>query len=97
MERFVGRIKGPKRAGGGIFRQPALHLCKNLVFHERTKHVDFRYHFIRAKATEGSIHVDKVAMEENPADLKTMVLTLNKFIIILNFFELESVDFDDSF
>ncbi|KAL6318863.1 hypothetical protein AAG906_001336 [Vitis piasezkii] len=27
--------------------QSAIQLCKNLVFHERAKHVDVRYHFIR--------------------------------------------------
>ncbi|KAL5580815.1 hypothetical protein UlMin_013257 [Ulmus minor] len=59
--------------------QSALHLCKNLVFHERNKHVDVRYHFIREKVMKGSIHVDKVATEENPADLGTKVLTLSKF------------------
>ena len=59
--------------------QSALHLCKNPVFHERTKRVDVRYHFIRENVTEGSIHVDKVATEENPADLGTKVLTLSKF------------------
>ncbi|KAL5577233.1 hypothetical protein UlMin_018932 [Ulmus minor] len=59
--------------------QSALHLCKNPVFHERTKHVDFWYHFIREKVMEGSIHVDKVATEESPADLGTKVLTLSKF------------------
>ena len=31
-----------------VFRdnQSALHLCKNPMFHERTKHMDMRYHFI---------------------------------------------------
>ncbi|KAL5548154.1 hypothetical protein UlMin_003385 [Ulmus minor] len=43
--------------------QSAIHLCKNHVFHERTKHVDVRYHFIREKVTNGVIKVDKVSSE----------------------------------
>ena len=59
--------------------QSVLYLCKHLMFHERTKHVDVQYHFIREKVTKGSIHVDKVATEENPTNLGTKVLTLSKF------------------
>ena len=35
--------------------QSAFHLCKNPVFHERTKHIDVRYHFIREKVAYGEI------------------------------------------
>ena len=60
--------------------QSALYLYKNPMFHERTKHMDVQYHFIQEKVTEKSIHVDKVATEENLADLDIKVLTLSKFI-----------------
>ncbi|KAL5538348.1 hypothetical protein UlMin_042297 [Ulmus minor] len=59
--------------------QSALHLCKNLVFHERRKHVDVRYHFIREKVTEGKILVEKISTEDNPADAGTKVPPLSKF------------------
>ena len=32
--------------------QSALHLCKNPVFHERTKRVNVQYHFIWEKVTK---------------------------------------------
>jgi hypothetical protein len=33
----------------------ALALARNLAFHERSKHIDLRYHFIRNCLTEGTI------------------------------------------
>ena len=33
----------------------ALNLCKNLVFYDRKKHVDVRYHFIHEKVTYGLV------------------------------------------
>ncbi|KAL5538478.1 hypothetical protein UlMin_035497 [Ulmus minor] len=59
--------------------QSAIHLCKNPMFHERTKHVDVRYHFIREKMTDGVIKVDQVSSENNPADMGTKALTVRKF------------------
>ena len=59
--------------------QSALHLCKNTVFHEITKHVDVRYHFIREKVADGLIKVEKIATENNLADMGTKALSLSKF------------------
>ena len=59
--------------------QSAIHLCKNPVFHDRTKHMEMKYHFIREKVTQGLIKVEKVPIEENPADVGTKILTLSKF------------------
>ncbi|KAL5554515.1 hypothetical protein UlMin_041916 [Ulmus minor] len=64
--------------------QSALHLCKNPIFHERTKHVDIGYHFIREKITDGIIIIEKISTEDNLADAETKVVTLSKFKICLN-------------
>ena len=57
---------------------------KTPAFHERTKHIDVRYHFIREKVIEGKILVDKISIEDNPADAGTKVLTLSKFKLCLD-------------
>ena len=71
--------------------QSAVRLCKSSVFHNRTKHVEVRYHFIRDKVTEGVIRVEKVPTEENPVDFSTKVVTLNKFNHFLNLLGIEDV------
>nr|GEV19963.1 hypothetical protein [Tanacetum cinerariifolium] len=46
----------------------AIFLAKDQVYHDRNKHIDVRYHFIR---TERRIKVKKIAIKDNPADVFT--------------------------
>ena len=64
--------------------QSAIHLCKNLVYHERTKHVDVRYHFVRELVANGDIHIQKISTEDNPADMGTKTVTAAKFSHYMN-------------
>ncbi|XP_031281789.1 secreted RxLR effector protein 161-like [Pistacia vera] len=61
-----------------------IHRSKNPVYHERTKHVDVCYHFVRDIITKGVIELRKVATEENPADMGTKIVTPAKFKHCLN-------------
>ena len=58
--------------------QSAIHLAKNSAFHARTKHIDIRYHFIRSLLDEGLISLDKIHTSQNPADMFTKVVTIEK-------------------
>ena len=58
----------------------ALALAKNPVFHERSKHIRVRYHFIRDCLAEGSIKVSYINTKDQLADLLTKTLGRIKFL-----------------
>jgi hypothetical protein len=62
-----------------IDNQSAISLCKNPVFHERSKHIDTRFHFIRDYVDAGSIDVQYVCTNEQLADILTKPLSRPKF------------------
>jgi hypothetical protein len=62
-----------------IDNQSAIALCRNPVFHDRSKHIDVRYHFIQECIEEGSIIVRYMAMMEQLVDLLTKALGRNHF------------------
>ncbi|KAG8498697.1 hypothetical protein CXB51_005124 [Gossypium anomalum] len=61
--------------------QSAIFLTKDQMFHERTKHIDVRYHFVRDIIARGDIVVSKISTHENPADMMTMSLPITKLSI----------------
>ena len=64
--------------------QSAIFLTKDQMFHERTKHIDVRYHFVREIIARGDIVVSKVSTHHNPADMMTKSLPVAKFEHCLN-------------
>ncbi|GKA36760.1 retrovirus-related pol polyprotein from transposon TNT 1-94 [Tanacetum coccineum] len=52
----------------------AIDLCKNPVQHSRTKHIEFRHHFLRDNVQKGNISIKKVTSEDNIADIFTKPL-----------------------
>ncbi|KAJ4703438.1 Retrovirus-related Pol polyprotein from transposon TNT 1-94 [Melia azedarach] len=54
----------------------AICLAKDQVHHERTKHIDVRYHFLRS---EKRIKVNKVGTADNPVDMFTKPVPHSKF------------------
>jgi hypothetical protein len=55
--------------------QGALALAKNPVQHQRSKHIDIRYHFIRDEVQKGTIQLIYVPSEQNVADIFTKPAT----------------------
>ena len=52
---------------------------KNPVDHQRAKHIDLRYHYIRAKVRDGDIKLVHCDTDEMMADLLTKYLATARF------------------
>jgi len=57
-----------------IDNKAALALAKNPTHHDRTKHMDIRYRFIRSEVTSGSVNIQAIGTGENVADILTKAL-----------------------
>ena len=60
--------------------QNAIFLTKDHMFHERTKHIDVRYHFVSGIIAHGDIVVSKVGTQDNLAVMMTKSLPIAKFV-----------------
>ncbi|XP_056860022.1 uncharacterized protein LOC130508500 [Raphanus sativus] len=65
----------------------AICLAKDQVHHERTKHIDVRYHFLRE---EKRIEVKKVGTADNPADMFNKAVPHSKFKHCLDLLNISS-------
>jgi transposase InsO family protein len=63
-----------------VDNQSAIALIKNPVHHERTKHIDIKYHYVRDCNENGSIVVEHVRTEDQLADILTKPLGRVKFL-----------------
>ena len=57
-----------------VDKQSALALSKNPVFHERSKHIDVRYHFIKECLNNRSVNADFIGTKNQLVDILTKAL-----------------------
>ena len=60
--------------------QRGIRLSENLVFHDRSKHVDGWYHFIRDMVQQGVVRLDHIGTNEQVADILTKPSGKVKFL-----------------
>ena len=50
------------------------------MFHDRSKHIDIRYHFTRDMVQRSAIRLDHIGIDEQVADILTKPLRKVKFL-----------------
>ena len=80
MEMFGSTFDVPGGPGSLILvdNQSAMALAKNSTFHDRTKHIAVRHHFIRDEIEERRIRVEYVPTGDQVADVLTKALAREK-------------------
>jgi hypothetical protein len=63
-----------------IDNKSAISLCKNPVHHDRSKHIDTKYHYIRECVEESKMEVNYVCTDDQLADILTKSLGRLKFL-----------------
>lgn len=57
-------------------------MAKNPIFHQRTRYINRRYHFIRESLKEGLINMKFCKNEEQVADIFTKALPKDRFRLL---------------
>jgi hypothetical protein len=59
--------------------QSAIYLTKDQIFHERTKHIDIKYHYVCDVIARGKLQVCKISTYVNLTDMMTKPVSVAKF------------------
>jgi hypothetical protein len=59
--------------------QSTIQLIRNPVFHQRTKHIDVKYYFVRERQEAGDIYVSYISTNDQLADPLTKILPNPRF------------------
>jgi hypothetical protein len=60
--------------------QSCIKLSENPVFHDRSKHIEIRYHYVRDMVQKNILSIQVVPTTEQTVDILTKSLSLTKFV-----------------
>ena len=82
LSRLVAELLGttPSKVKLMVDNKSAIALSKNPVHHDRSKHIDTKFHYIRECIEEGKIDVAHVGTDGQLADIFTKALGRVKFV-----------------
>jgi hypothetical protein len=81
--RLLAEFKGEEEARPftlKIDNKSVIQLSRNPVFHERKKHIDTRYHFMRQCVEEGRLTEEQVNTNNQLADILTKSLGRDQYV-----------------
>lgn len=58
--------------------QSSIYLSRNPMFHERSKHIDVRYHFIRDMICKGLVNIEMADTDEKPSEMMNKAVDSGK-------------------
>ena len=81
LARLLAEFKGEKSRAITlkIDSESTIQLSKNPVFHDRSKHIDVRYHYIRECVEENRVKLESVRTVDELADILTKALGPQQF------------------
>ena len=82
LSRLLGELLGVQAPKVRLMvdNKSAIALSKNPVHHDRSKHIDTKYHFVRDCVDRGEVDIDHVGTAEQLADILTKALGHVRFV-----------------
>ena len=93
LRRLLDDLGFVQRSATRIFEdnQGCIAMAKNPVNHERTKHIDIKYHFVRELVACGVIEISYLETEEMLADILTKGMTRDRHVKLCNAIGLQNL------
>lgn len=80
VKRYLDRIAvNVDKSWVSFDNQGTMQLSTNSMFHDRTKHIRTKRHFIREIVNSKEVQVDQISTHDNLADILTKALPVSKF------------------